>query len=58
MAEIGAILALKLAVIVAIKFAFFGADTRVEVSPASVGRGVLDRGPESSPPSSPPRSSE
>lgn len=58
MTEIAAILLLKIVVIVAFKFAFFGAETRVEVSPASVSRGLLERGPESSTPSSSPRSNE
>lgn len=56
--EIAAILALKVMVIIAFKFAFFGAETRVEVSPASVSRGVLERGPDSSNLPSNPRSSE
>ncbi|MEF9943089.1 MAG: hypothetical protein RR101_04215 [Burkholderiaceae bacterium] len=58
LAEIAAVLVLKLAVITALWFAFFGPDTRVEVSPASVSRGLLDRAPAatSTPPT--PRSSE
>jgi len=56
--EIVAVLLIKLAVITALWFAFFGPETRVEISPASVSQGLLERGPTASPSPSNHRSSE
>ncbi len=57
-AEIAALLVLKLAVITALWFAFFGPETRIEVNPATVSQGVLDRSPAATSTPSTPRSSE